>query len=154
MTDIIVLFCTTTLGYLIGQAYESRFLRREMLYANLLEFSSKFKANVCTSRVVLAEFANQFCLDSSKDFCAYCNKMLFGRGDNINLIKGKEYKYLHQFFVGLNAENCQSLLEHLSFYSNYFNDMLIQVKNENKTKGKIGQKLGVLCGVIVGLVLI
>ena len=154
MTDIIILFCTSALGYLVGQAWEKHQLRKEKLYCNLYEFCVKFRANITTSKMVLPAFVQEFCASASKDFVSCCNSFLFGKQTKFNLVKGNEYHYLEKFFAGLDANNQVALMDHLNYFCHYFNSVLSQVQMENKSKAKLGLKLGLLCGVIVGLVLV
>ena len=154
MTDIIILFCTSIGGLLVGKTYENVSIKKEKLYLDLYEFAVKFSVNAGSNRVVLSQFVAQFISSSGAEFAACCNTYLLNKAGGIRFLTKKETQYIRRFFDGLNAANSQVLQEHLKFYTAYFDDALKQSRLDNNTKGKIGQKLGLLCGVIIGLVLI
>lgn len=154
MTDIIILFCTSLLGFIVGQAWENHQIRKERLYSDLYQFVVKFRANIKLNKVVLFDFLNEFNLSASNDFVLCSNSILVKKSCNCRLVKSNELNYICKFFNGLNAQNHKELLDHLDFFCDYFSSMLSQVRSDNKHKARLGQKLGLLCGVIVGLVLI
>ena len=154
MTDIIVLFCTSALGFLIGNAWENRLLNKEKLYVDLLDFAIKFRSNIQCGKVVLEDFLTAFNQGCSQEFRQYSEQYLLGKSCKCKLIKGKELQYVMRFFCGLNATNSLVLVEHLNLNVVYFQECLNKVRADNNSKGKVGQKLGLLCGVILGLVLI
>ena len=154
MIDIIILFCTSVLGFLIGKLCEGNGIRREKLYLDLLNFTKSFRVNAVTSRVVLTTFVDQFCKSACDDFVVLSNKALLGLRIKTSLLSEKELQYLSRFFSGLDAQNSKALAEHLDFFEGYFAESLTRVRADNNSKGSVGQKLGLLCGVIVGLILI
>ena len=154
MTDIIIIICTSLLGFLFGKAYEDRLLEKESLYVNLVDFTSKFKANVSCNRVLLDDYLKQFFENADGCFVCYSKHFLYGSKLNNKIVSKKEASYLERFFCGLKAKSTVELLDHLNYYKTYFSSTLKAVQSDNATKGKIGQKLGLLIGVIVGLVLI
>lgn len=154
MTDIIILFCTTTLGLFVGQGWENKLLRKEKLYQELYDFAVRFRANVNSSKRIFSSFLDEYCTTAGRDFAACCSVVLSEKSNIFRLVKGNEFHYIQRFFAGLDAENCKELCDHLDYFCDYFFAVLQQIQADNKQKNRLGQKLGLLCGVIIGLVLI
>ncbi len=150
MTDIVIIFCCSLLGYVVARIINNRLRNREMVYEQLSMFAHDLSINVQHEKQTLYSFVS----GSNKSYKDTILQLL----DN-NKVAGCSMTSgaldeIHQFTAGLDATNSSALLVHLARYSEMFDKQYLTLHNANKIQCAVNSKVGILLGAVLALLLI
>lgn len=150
MTDIVVIFCCSMLGYIVARVINKQLRSKENIYYQLMQFATDMGNNVQHAKQPIRVFLSS----SNKQ---YCNTIVHLLEDSRSIdcrMTDMEKQELQDFVVGLDATNSSSILHHLNRYSLIFGTQYDKLHESNKQQYSVNIKVGVLLGAVLALLLI
>lgn len=150
MTDIVVIFCCSLLGYIIARLINNRLRNREMVYEQLALFAHDLANNVQHEKQTLYSFVSS----SNKSYRDTILQLLDNNKVDCCSMPSSALEEIRQFIAGLDATNSSALLLHLARYSEIFDNQYSALHSANKTQCSVNGKVGILLGAVLALLLI
>ncbi len=147
MTNIILLICTISAGFLVGKHFELKQKRKGDFFCDLKKYVVLLKTNVKSRRVELATFNAEFIQNSSRVFsCFLQNKV------DVDCLSKSQRRLVFSLFDELSANTSSQLLDNLDYYERLVEEERNALSNAVRDRS-VCVKLGVLLGVMIGILL-
>lgn len=150
MTDIVVIFCASLLGFVAAQYINKQLRSRERLYGQLYQFIVDLQNNVQYEKLTIVAFVN----NSNSSYKQLIQNLLDTQGRVDCSVSKAESVQLQEFVNGLSATNSSSMLEHLRRYGIIFDKQYQLLHSSNKVQCSVNVKVGILLGAVLALLLI
>ncbi len=144
MSNIILLICCISVGFLVGNVFRKQCVWEADLFGDAVKYVATLKLNVAGRRVELAQFNQEFLLEASDAFRCYM------QGASKVHLSSERKKHLQNFFTNVDCASAEQLLQHLDFYHEIFLADF-EVCRQRKKTSAVYVKLGLLCGAMVGV---
>lgn len=144
MSNIILLICCISIGFLVGNVFRKQCVWEADLLGDAVKYVAALKLNVGGRRAELTKFNEEFLEEASDAFRCYF------QGTNKVRLQSERKKHLQKFFANVDCASAEQLLQHLDFYHEIFLGDF-EVCRQRKKTSAIYVKLGLLCGAMVGV---
>lgn len=148
MTDIIILFCCSLCGFLIGKVFSRQLVDKENFVVDVACYCSAVKQNVTGKQLEIAQLNAVFAQNCNTIFAKY---LMDGTSKVPLPIRQKQQ--LKSFFDNLVCATSTQLLSHCDTFQMVFDDW-VKVARFNVANCKVFVKLGFLLGLMLGILLV
>ena len=153
MTDILLIFTSILVGFLVGNRYAKQCRDKYILFCDLERFAQMVSQNAKGKCLPLVEVFSQYQSTFSQDFNDLFQNC-FVNSNSCSLKNLDEKINVDNFFALLKQPSAKEVYESAKSYQTIFANYKNSSDAIYKTKGIAMQKLGVLLGVCFGLMIV